>query len=70
MKYQSISELLTGSINVRISVKDEGIGVLAEDMETLFKPFPNIEHEYITGHSVVLGLSISKGIIELHGGSI
>jgi signal transduction histidine kinase len=50
-------------------VKDQGIGLNAEDIPKLFGPFPDIEVEgkyERTG----LGLSIAKGIIELHNGEI
>jgi signal transduction histidine kinase len=51
------------------SVSDEGVGLSAEEISKLFKPFPNIHIEGIS-HGSGLGLSVCKGIIELHGGEI
>ena len=56
---------------VRISVQDTGIGLLSEDMETLFQPFRQID----TGmtrqfEGTGLGLSISKRLVEMLGGEI
>ena len=55
---------------VEVSIIDEGIGLTKEDLNELFKPFPNIDRPVSTSQSVGLGLSISKGIIDLHEGNI
>ncbi len=55
--------------HIKISCRDEGLGIRPEDLPKLFKPFPGIEkpNSFIgTG----LGLSICKGIVELHNGTI
>lgn len=54
---------------VEVEVSDTGTGVRAEDMSKLFTPFPDIERAN-TEASTGLGLSICKGIVELHGGKI
>jgi len=54
---------------VKVSVKDSGIGLSEEDIGKLFKPFPGIHHE-LDVSSTGLGLSIAKGIVDLHGGEI
>jgi len=54
---------------ILISVKDNGIGLSKEEINELFKPFPDIQRESIR-HGSGLGLSVSKGIIELHEGKI
>lgn len=56
---------------IRISVRDNGIGIAKEDYEEVFKPFRQLEsslsRQYVgTG----LGLSIVKKLVELHCGSI
>ncbi|MFP3951098.1 MAG: sensor histidine kinase, partial [Candidatus Bathyarchaeia archaeon] len=55
---------------IKFSVGDEGIGLSQEDIEKLFKPFPQIDRPTVTEKSTGLGLSICKGIVELHGGEI
>ncbi len=51
--------------NVRISVRDEGPGVPAQDLEKIFDPFCTTK-ENGTG----LGLSVASQIITQHGGTI
>lgn len=48
-----------------IQVKDNGCGIPEENMDSIFEPFKTYKKEG-TG----LGLSLSKRIIEAHGGSI
>jgi PAS domain S-box-containing protein len=55
---------------VLVSVSDMGIGLAEADLEKLFKPFPDIDHPVVSEQSVGLGLSICKGIIDMHGGEI
>ncbi|MBN1162334.1 HAMP domain-containing histidine kinase [Patescibacteria group bacterium] len=56
---------------IEVSIRDTGIGVSDTDKPLLFHKFaqPN-NHEKMEGESTGLGLVISKGIIEAHGGSI
>jgi signal transduction histidine kinase len=56
--------------HLQFSVKDEGFGLSPEDIEKLFKPFPEIDRPTVTEKSTGLGLSICKGIVNLHGGEI
>lgn len=55
--------------HVQILFKDSGIGLSEVDMGKLFTPFPGINHG-LDVSSTGLGLSIAKGIVELHGGEI
>lgn len=55
--------------NVVFSVTDEGVGLTVEEISKLFVPFPDLFVEGVS-HGSGLGLSISKGIVELHGGRI
>ncbi|MBD3171393.1 GAF domain-containing protein [Candidatus Bathyarchaeota archaeon] len=55
---------------IKLSITDEGVGLTEEDIPKLFNPFPDIERPVVTERSVGLGLSICKGIIELHCGEI
>ncbi|MGV8119469.1 MAG: histidine kinase N-terminal 7TM domain-containing protein [Candidatus Xenobiia bacterium LiM19] len=48
--------------------RDTGIGIPAEKMDMLFKPFTQLEYSASSGTG--LGLSISKKLIEMMGGQI
>lgn len=52
---------------VRISIKDNGIGIPHEDRENIFDPFFTTKD---TGKGTGLGLSVSLSIVEAHGGNI
>jgi PAS domain S-box-containing protein len=51
---------------VRITMADSGSGIAQEDKRNLFQPFFTTKADVGTG----LGLWITKGIVEKHGGSI
>ncbi|MEM3017460.1 MAG: PAS domain-containing sensor histidine kinase, partial [Candidatus Bathyarchaeia archaeon] len=54
---------------VKIWVSDTGIGIRNEDLPRVFEPFAAIQKPtYIKGTG--LGLNISKGLVEAHGGRI
>ncbi len=52
---------------VQVSVQDTGCGILPENMDKIFTPFFTTKE---AGKGVGLGLAISYGIIERHGGRI
>jgi signal transduction histidine kinase len=57
--------------NVIVKVTDTGMGIKAEDMETLFKSFRQIDSGISRKYEGTgLGLSISKKLVELMGGKI
>ncbi len=74
LKYSAAGEIVT--VNVRhqneywhIAVKDQGIGIPADEIDTLFEPFArasNAQHHPGTG----LGLVIVKEYVEQHQGQI
>jgi len=54
---------------VRISVQDTGIGISAEDLVRLAKPFEQIESQQSkTQQGTGLGLALTKSLVEMHGG--
>lgn len=53
------------------SVKDQGIGIPAEKMELLFKPYSQVNNSYTRIYSGTgLGLRITKELINMMGGEI
>ena len=56
---------------VLLTVRDTGIGMLPEDVETIFRPFHQIDRGLARKHEGTgLGLSICRKLLELMGGSI
>ena len=55
---------------VVVSVCDTGIGIEQADLPKLFQVFCQLEGAYRWNRGSGLGLSISKQLVELHGGSI
>jgi PAS domain S-box-containing protein len=53
-----------------VLVHDTGIGLVAEDIPRLFQPFSQVHDHEQRHQGTGLGLFISKGIIDLHGGRI
>ena len=54
-----------------IEVADTGIGVSDEDQERIFNEFEQVESDYSRRHQGTgLGLSLTKKLVELHGGEI
>lgn len=54
---------------VKVSLSDSGIGISKEDLLRIFEPFTAIQKpSYIKGTG--LGLNITKGLVEAHGGKI
>lgn len=54
---------------VRIHVKDNGIGISAEYLPRLAKPFEQVENQHSRNHAGTgLGLALTKSLVEMHGG--
>lgn len=60
---------LTPGNYVKISVKDNGVGIPAKNLDKIFDPFFSTK-EAITHEGVGMGLSISQSIIKKHNGAI
>jgi two-component system cell cycle sensor histidine kinase PleC len=56
---------------VRIAIKDTGIGIPETDITKLGRPFEQVENQFSKSHQGSgLGLAISRALVELHGGSL
>ena len=56
---------------VRVTVRDTGIGISAEDLARLARPFEQIESQHAkTQQGTGLGLALTKSLVELHGGAL
>jgi len=64
-----LSEDLGGQ--VRLAVRDSGIGISAEDIERLATPFEQIESQHAkTQQGTGLGLALTKSLIQMHAGQL
>ncbi len=56
---------------VEISVADDGIGIRREDLEKIFEPFSQLESPLSRKfHGTGLGLTLTRNLVEMHGGRI
>ncbi|UCF90431.1 MAG: histidine kinase, partial [Desulfobacterales bacterium] len=56
---------------IEISVADTGIGIDPKDQERIFRPFDQVDSsEDRRYQGTGLGLSLTKSLVELHGGKI
>ena len=55
---------------IAISVRDTGIGISTEDMAVIFEEFRQVRERRAGQRGSGLGLSITRKLIEAHGGRI
>ncbi|MGD8422358.1 MAG: ATP-binding protein [Methyloceanibacter sp.] len=56
---------------LKIAIKDTGIGIAQTDIAKLGRPFEQVENQFSKSHQGSgLGLAISRALVELHGGTI
>jgi len=56
---------------VKVWVKDTGIGISAEDIQRLAKPFEQIESQLSKSQQGTgLGLALTKSLLQMHGGEL
>ena len=59
------------SCGIQVSVSDTGIGLKPEDVERVFSPFEQVDSLFSRKfQGTGLGLSLTKSLVELHGGKI
>ena len=56
--------------DIRVSVRDTGVGIAKEDQARIFEEFQQTKHGRQQAESTGLGLTLSKRFVELHGGRI
>ncbi len=59
-----------GIVPVRISIRDNGMGIAEEDIPKLFNPFERIGAEKTETEGTGLGLSVTKKLVDAMGGTI
>lgn len=70
-KSVTVGAQLNGSSEIRVSVRDEGIGIPAEHLSHVFDKFFQVGERLSTDiHGTGIGLAISKEIVQMHGGTI
>jgi signal transduction histidine kinase len=56
---------------VQVIVRDNGVGIAAEDHDRIFDRFYQARADHIAGHGGIgIGLTIVKHLVELHGGQV
>ncbi len=55
---------------LRIAVADTGMGIPADRMAELFQPFNRLDAEYSTVEGTGIGLTITRQLVELMGGTV
>ena len=57
--------------SLALSVRDTGIGIAPEDMQTVLAPFGQVESAFSRKHhGAGLGLPLARSLTELHGGTL
>jgi len=56
--------------NLVVEVQDNGVGISEKEKEVLFEPYRSLERDRERLSGLGLGLSLSKKLVELHGGRI
>ena len=59
-----------GKENIRIHVKDTGMGISKEMIKDIFEPFKRLDRDKIRVEGVGIGLSITKQLLDLMNGTI
>lgn len=53
-----------------LSIRDNGVGIPPDMLERIFEPFLQVERTKKQGSGIGVGLSLTRYLVEMHGGSI
>ena len=53
-----------------MEVRDTGLGISARDLTKIFEPFRQVRSGSLIGSGLGIGLSLTKRLVEMHGGTI
>ena len=71
LQLTSLSPARGGDTRIMFSVSDTGIGIPADKMDSLFKPFVQVDGSYTRSYQGAgLGLAIVRRLVKLMGGNI
>ncbi|HEX2117379.1 MAG TPA: PAS domain-containing sensor histidine kinase, partial [Alphaproteobacteria bacterium] len=66
-----LSARLGGNGDLDVAVSDTGVGMTAADSAKVFEPFYQVQSHRSRSHEGTgLGLSLVKGLVEMHGGAV
>lgn len=60
----------TAGGNIRLTVKDTGVGIAADQLQHIFEPFNRLGAEYSSIEGTGIGLTITRQLVEMMGGQI
>ena len=64
-----VAEIVDGGVEIRVS--DTGIGIRSRDIDTVLRPFEQVDSALSRRYEGIgLGLPLSKAFVELHGGTL
>jgi signal transduction histidine kinase/CheY-like chemotaxis protein len=63
-------QLDDGGDSVEVSIADNGIGIAPEDVDAIFEMFAQVGSASHAQGGLGIGLSLAKGIVALHGGTL
>ncbi|MGE5297590.1 MAG: ATP-binding protein [Acidobacteriaceae bacterium] len=70
MLWPGITPYSPGESEIVLAVTDTGVGIPADQMDKLFNKFTQLQQTVSEKRGTGLGLVISKGVVEAHGGKI
>lgn len=71
MRIEEITETTNGYANYEFCIKDNGIGMDAEFLKTIYDPFTRVKSSTVSGiQGTGLGMAITRNIVKMMGGDI